>query len=136
KLTEHTNALVRIIELLATPRQLPAVFHCTAGKDRTGIVAALVLSLVDVEPEAIVSDYALTQQRMPFILERLRTNGSLTERMQALPAGIVQAEATSMRTFLAALDADHGGAAGWARSAGIAEETIDRLGALVVDDSE
>ncbi|MEU8434007.1 tyrosine-protein phosphatase [Streptomyces sp. NPDC029216] len=39
----------------------PAVFHCTSGKDRTGLIAALVLTLLDVPEEQILADFALTE---------------------------------------------------------------------------
>ncbi len=45
---------------LATPGALPALFHCNGGKDRTGLIAALVLGLADVPNETIVEDYAIT----------------------------------------------------------------------------
>src|SRR5918996_443822 len=48
----------------------PTVFHCTAGKDRTGIVAALVLALLGVSEDDIVADYVLTQDVMPVMIER------------------------------------------------------------------
>ncbi len=41
---------------------LPLVFNCTAGKDRTGVAAALVLSALGVDREAILEDYMLTEQ--------------------------------------------------------------------------
>ena len=41
----------------------PVVFHCTAGKDRTGFAAALLLSALGVERDAIMQDYLLTNQR-------------------------------------------------------------------------
>jgi protein tyrosine/serine phosphatase len=134
-LGERTVQLANVIELLSSRDHLPAVFHCTAGKDRTGIVAALVLSLVDVEPDAIVDDYALTDPRMPMIIARLRGPDTTPELAQALAAGVARAEATSMRTFLVALDRGYGGAAGWARAAGVGDDTIARLRRLLVDDS-
>jgi protein-tyrosine phosphatase len=42
----------------------PVLFHCFAGKDRTGLVAAMMLSLAGVEPEAIGDDYAETDVRL------------------------------------------------------------------------
>jgi protein-tyrosine phosphatase len=41
---------------------VPLLFHCAAGKDRTGIAAALMLSALDVPRELILEDYALTNQ--------------------------------------------------------------------------
>jgi protein-tyrosine phosphatase len=44
----------------ATPGAL--LFHCGAGRDRTGLVALLLLALVDVEPDAIADDYEMTTE--------------------------------------------------------------------------
>ncbi|KAI9158775.1 Tyrosine-protein phosphatase [Paramyrothecium foliicola] len=46
--------------LYASPQSLPALVHCTQGKDRTGLIAALVLMILDVPIPAIEHDYALT----------------------------------------------------------------------------
>ena len=45
---------------LATPSARPALFHCNGGKDRTGLIAALILGLAGVPKETIVEDYAIT----------------------------------------------------------------------------
>ena len=50
-----------VVETLADPANLPAVFFCNAGKDRTGVVAAMVLGLLGVDDETVAADYALTQ---------------------------------------------------------------------------
>ena len=52
------------LEVLATPGALPAVFHCTAGKDRTGVLSAIVLSLLGVDEPTVVADYALSGEAM------------------------------------------------------------------------
>ncbi len=49
-----------VMRTLAEPNRLPALFHCTAGKDRTGLAAALLLDLVGVDESTIVADYELT----------------------------------------------------------------------------
>lgn len=50
---------------------LPALVHCAAGKDRTGLVVALILDLVGVEHEVIVRDYAATAAHLPQIITML-----------------------------------------------------------------
>ena len=50
----------KILTYFADIKNLPAVYHCTAGKDRTGIVTALVLSLLGVPDETIIADYSLS----------------------------------------------------------------------------
>jgi protein tyrosine/serine phosphatase len=56
--------IIAVLDVLSAPRALPAVFHCTAGKDRTGVLAALVLSLLGVDEPTVVADYALSGDAM------------------------------------------------------------------------
>ena len=56
------TSVARVFGLLATADQLPAVFHCTSGKDRTGIIAAMVLDLLGVPDSVIAVDYAITNE--------------------------------------------------------------------------
>jgi len=51
-----------------------ALFHCAAGKDRTGVVAALLLALAGVEPAQIVGDYAETERNLAPIMAELRAD--------------------------------------------------------------
>lgn len=53
-------AVVRIVDMLSDVAARPTLVHCVAGRDRTGIVIACVLDLLDVPDEAIASDYALS----------------------------------------------------------------------------
>ena len=133
-LESRGEQLVQVIEHLADPANLPAVFHCAVGKDRTGMVAALVLELVGVGADDIVADYVLTDARMPKIIERFRTQRQTEETTrQALPAGVARAEANSMRVFLDAVEQGYGGAVGWARAAGVSDDSVTRLRELLVD---
>jgi len=53
-------SVVRIVDLLGTADVNPTLIHCVAGRDRTGIVVACVLDLLDVPDEVIATDYALS----------------------------------------------------------------------------
>ncbi|MFF0575019.1 tyrosine-protein phosphatase [Streptosporangium saharense] len=80
---------------------LPALVHCAAGKDRTGLVVALILDLVGVEHEVIVRDYAATATHLPQIITMLGlTASSPAEAVPtgAVPLGAVPAEAVLMTT--------------------------------------
>lgn len=131
-LDERTETLASVIEHLATRDNLPAVFHCTAGKDRTGMVAALVLSLVGVPDDVIVHDYTLTDDRMVFVMERIRASGDFPQPATPLNERVGRAEASSMEKFLTALDDGYGGAAGWARAAGLDDATLASLHEVLV----
>jgi protein-tyrosine phosphatase len=59
---ERPHALVGAVRELAAPDALPAIVHCTAGKDRTGMVVALVLSAIGVDHDVIVADFEVTRR--------------------------------------------------------------------------
>ena len=64
---EHSADLFgALLTSFASEGGLPAVFHCHAGKDRTGIVAALVLLAVGVDRETVLDDYELTRRYRTF----------------------------------------------------------------------
>ena len=65
------DQILAALEVLASSDALPAVFHCTAGKDRTGVLSAIVLSLVGVDEPTVVADYALSGEAMQRLREKL-----------------------------------------------------------------
>jgi len=70
-LEDASLQIVKALDALTAPEAQPAVFHCTAGKDRTGLLAALVLSLVGVPEETVVRDYALSGEAMARLRAKL-----------------------------------------------------------------
>lgn len=96
----------------------PVVFHCAAGKDRTGILAALTESLVGVPRDVIVGDYELTNQVIEEICERLARFDTYTN-VRVNPASHFRCRPEVMAGFLDLVDERHGGASGWAEAMGI-----------------
>jgi protein tyrosine/serine phosphatase len=111
------------VRLLIQPGTLPALFHCAAGKDRTGVLAALVLDLVGVPRETIVADYLLTNNRIEMIKRRLIALGTYRESADR----DISVQASTMVSFFERLDGQWGGTVEWARAAGL---TDDELAAL------
>lgn len=60
--TEHLPVYRRLFELILDEGRLPLVFHCTAGKDRTGVGAALLLTALGVPEEDVIADYRATDR--------------------------------------------------------------------------
>lgn len=123
-------AVIRALRILADPEGGPAVFHCAAGKDRTGVLAALILSAVGVERAAVVADYTDTQANLAPILERLAANPP-PGHVPAPPSRLTVDPGT-MERFLAGMDEHHGGAARWMATAGGDPDLPDRLRAVLV----
>jgi protein-tyrosine phosphatase len=121
------QALVDAIEALAEPGRGAVVFHCAAGKDRTGVLAALVLAMLDVGYDDIVADYALTNRALPSILDRLAADPLHGASVAQMPADRRTVRPEAMRRFLDLLDEKYGGARSWAASAGLAATCIDAL---------
>ncbi|MGH0035093.1 MAG: tyrosine-protein phosphatase [Myxococcota bacterium] len=124
--------IVRVVELLAEV-EAPVVFHCAAGKDRTGVISALLLSLVGVPEETIVADYAFSRQNIDLINARLNASETYQRLMSDLPEGAYDADPAAMRHFLERVAREHGSMRGWAEAAGVGESTRERLARRLLD---
>jgi protein-tyrosine phosphatase len=126
-LDDAAPQIIGALEVLAAPDAHPAVFHCTAGKDRTGLLSALVLSLLGVPEETVVADYALSGEAM----ERLRAKlilkypdgkdviADIDEVFSANPANMVE--------LFAYLRERYGSVAEYAVTVGVPDAVVARL---------
>jgi protein tyrosine/serine phosphatase len=121
-----------IMTAIARAQEGGVVVHCAGGRDRTGIVAALLLALAHVPHETIAADYALSTAYLRPRDEEWLANGpgDRAERERAYTWGITRAEV--MLDLLAHLDQGHGGADGYLRGIGVDPLDISRLSARLV----
>jgi protein-tyrosine phosphatase len=103
------------LAVLAAPASTPAVVHCFAGKDRTGVLIALLLALVGVPDEAIAADYAISDE------------WSRTHAPDTLPSHWTAAPADAMLIFLAELRDRYGSVTRYAATAGLDETAVAAL---------
>lgn len=115
------------LRIIAEPNSGAVLVHCAAGKDRTGVVVALALSLVGVTRSAVVADYALTDERIVAIRDRLIATELYSENMKARPLASMRPHADNMERFLDRLDVEYGGIHQLANFLGLDEETLARL---------
>ncbi len=108
------------------------LFHCTAGKDRTGLVAALLLDLAGVSREEIVHDYALTEPYIEPLMHELRENRPAAMPLE-LYVKLLDAKPEFMRATLEHLDTTYGGSAGYLRALGWRDEDVARLRSVIVE---
>lgn len=122
-----TEAYRRIVE----PGGSPALVHCAIGKDRTGVLSALLLASAGVERDEIIEDYARSGERMAPIIERWLTNNPSSTMSEQIAAFTAMAHSDTMAMVLDHLDTGWGGAAGYLEAQGIAAADItawrDRL---------
>ena len=116
------------ITRLAQPGALPAVFHCAAGKDRTGLLAALVLTVVGVRRDDVLADYALTASG----IERMfawaeRESPEWARKLNAEPTWYFAAVPSALDHLLDDLCREHGSVQGYLTSIGVPHADLDRL---------
>lgn len=97
------------------------VFHCAGGKDRTGLIAALLLRLAGVSVEDVALDYSLTR------VDPGWRDAAGDERERARRTFMQNTPAEAMRTALEHLERRYGGAEGYLRACGLDEARIARL---------
>lgn len=118
-----------VLRAIARHDDGPLVFHCHAGKDRTGLVAALLLALADVPDELIAQDYAYTEERAWQAYDLLRAENGGIE----LSAADLAAPPEAMLATLDHLRQRYGGVREYLRQAGLGESEVARLRARLRD---
>ncbi|MFV0433888.1 MAG: tyrosine-protein phosphatase [Leucobacter sp.] len=130
---QHGDTLGSAITMLTEPGV--SVFHCTAGKDRTGAVAALTLMAVGVDRDDVMHDYSLSQQYLtgPWeeknekMIENLgiKPTPAILELLVATPIGAID-------QALTAIDQKYGSVRDYLRESGVTDETIEKLNTQLV----
>ncbi|GAA3236449.1 tyrosine-protein phosphatase [Pseudonocardia petroleophila] len=101
----------------------PVLVHCTAGKDRTGVVVAVLLSAVGVRRADVLADYLRTEANLPQLWATLRAAGIHEPRNRAL----MGVQAAALEAVLDEVEAHEGGAAGWLAAHGVDDAVLARL---------
>lgn len=127
-MAEGEDRLAAALEVLARPGALPAVFHCAAGKDRTGILAATVLALLGVPDDVIAHDYALSGEAMERMTAWFRaTYPDEAAAAREAPAAFLAAHPASIRGVLDEVRARHGSIDAYVASLGVTPAVVAGL---------
>jgi protein-tyrosine phosphatase len=122
--------IAETIGVLAEPNAFPALVRCTAGKDRTGIVVALLLRIAGVPDDTIVYDYALSQKSMETeeFIEFQKTH-ILARQVDwdVYRQNFLISPAEFMRDALGHIDREYGSACGYLQKIGIDVATMNHL---------
>jgi protein-tyrosine phosphatase len=109
--------------------KLPLIFNCSAGKDRTGVATALLLTLLGVSRESILREYELTNELLSKDMDRLVERGVFTRwRADAAFMPLVRAEAVYLATMFTAIEELCGSIDGYFRETlGLDQPLIDAI---------
>jgi protein-tyrosine phosphatase len=124
--------IARVVETIARADG-PAVYHCTAGKDRTGVVSAVILGALGVPDEILIADYAATKESLEAIIERLMQSDGYQGMFENLPPDTLHAEPETMIGLLERVRGEYGSMQGYLEKAGAQPQTLDRLAARLLE---
>ncbi|NKQ57252.1 tyrosine-protein phosphatase [Amycolatopsis sp. K13G38] len=101
--------------------------HCAAGKDRTGVVVAMSLTVAGVRRDAVIADYAASGNRIGAILARLRASPTYARDLEKRPDDDNRPRAETMAHFLEQVDTRHGGVLPWLSEHGFGDHEAKAL---------
>ena len=125
--------LLAALDVLLDPGRHPALVHCAAGKDRTGVVSAILLALLGVPRPVIAADFALTATRIDRVFDRLSASAFYRQRLAEVSDATRAAEPATILAFLAAVDERHGGLERWLTAHRIDAATLERFRAALLE---
>ncbi|MCQ1571844.1 tyrosine-protein phosphatase [Neorhizobium galegae] len=120
-------AIAEVLKTIADAPEGAVLFHCSAGKDRTGVISALLLANAGVDETTIVEDYALTATISGPLIARLRDRALGRGTPAALVDIVLASEPRSMRQALDHIRYRHGGVEAYLSSLGLDETARERL---------
>jgi protein-tyrosine phosphatase len=126
-LDDAAPQIIGALEVLTAPGSRPAVFHCTAGKDRTGLLSALVLSLLGVPEETVVADYALSGEAMERLRAKLMVKYPDSKDTISDIDEVFSANPDNMVELFAYLRERYGSVTGYAVAVGVPDAVVARL---------
>ena len=130
-LDKRPELFAAAVKAIADEPDGAVVVHCHGGKDRTGMVVALALSVAGVPEEEIVADYFLTQSRLAVWLEeQLAAEPDTSKHPEMIEFRDTRAE--SIVAILRHLDTTYGGPEAYLRHGGLTEDDLSKLRARLV----
>jgi protein-tyrosine phosphatase len=119
-LIDGHEAICEVLAILTDPAAYPLLVHCSAGKDRTGVLSAIILGMLGVPDDSIIADYALSGPAMVRLVDSLlKSYPDAQEQITQVAPAMTAAEPATMQWFLAMVRAEHESFAGYIESVGM-----------------
>ena len=125
--------VAEVLDMLADPGFGPALYHCAGGKDRTGVISALLLGIAGVPRDVILDDYTLTSE---FLYRRALLGGARPEEKPVSSPREYADEycpRDGMARTLAHLDRGYGGIEAYVRDIGLSDGQIEALRDMLIE---
>jgi protein-tyrosine phosphatase len=130
--------IVDVVSVLASPggRTGPVLVHCAAGKDRTGIVVAVILAALGVPDEFVVADYMATAERLGAVRAALSQRPPYRDAYRDAPVALPPMTPAAIEAVLDAVRDEPGGARGYLTRWGVSSDQLARLEQLMLTAEE
>jgi protein tyrosine/serine phosphatase len=125
-------AFREMFRILANAATCPAVIHCAAGKDRTGIASALILGALGASDDTIATEYAITDANVARIIV---LGGDAYYDPPDNPSPLMRAHPKTMTTMLESINETWGSIPGYLTSIGVTDAELASLSAAMLEDS-
>jgi len=125
-LVDRPDSVLAALRTIAEARGATLV-HCAAGKDRTGTIVALALTVAGADREAVIADYAASSERMQAIVDRLMASTTYADNLRDRPLSSHLTYPETMRVLFEHLDAEYGGVDALLARLGWTEDDTRRL---------
>lgn len=126
-LVNRQDAIRRVLNSIADAVPGAVLFHCSAGKDRTGIIAAFLLAIAGVDSQTIAEDYALTQAALVPLRKEFLAGRASRGLEPAYIEALLACTPETMLTLLQDLTDRHGGLETYLQAIGVGKATVERL---------
>ena len=131
-LRERRTGVGAAMTAIADAPSAPILVHCHAGKDRTGVIIALVLRLAGVSVDAIADDYAISGVQLAEMLARDRISARERGMDEVRAERIFTVRREAMVHTMECVDSEHGGGVSLLRAAGLDDARMARLSNLLL----
>jgi len=125
------DRLARAFSLFGEEANYPFLVHCTAGKDRTGVLVGMIMDVLGAGPDDIAHEYGLSDLSIDRLLAYLRSSGRDLQGTDAEIRARLATPPEKMAGFIELLHEKHGSAENFFLSQGVPQETIDKVRELL-----
>lgn len=132
-LSSSPASVVGVVQVLARPDSLPAIVHCAAGKDRTGIAVAMTLAAVGCSYDDIAAEYAASSHTVAEVMARLRTMPSYGDSIAKLPPEASLTPPEYITRFFESVDKIYGSPRDYLTLHGVTDDELRSLCAQLTE---
>ncbi|MGE3074576.1 MAG: tyrosine-protein phosphatase [Dehalococcoidia bacterium] len=125
------DQMTKAFTMFGDASNYPFLIHCTAGKDRTGVLVAMIMDVVGASPDDIAHEYGLSDLAIDRLLAYLRSNGRQLEGTEAEIRARLATPPEKMAGFIELLHAKHGSSENFFLSMGVPEATIANVRSIL-----